>query len=102
MDMAAHMLAEVDPSFAPRVRLSGPNYRGHHRSAIQRLVGEPGALVLEPASDVPSSVIVQIDAVTALVRHVGTCDDHPVLLAALRPFADGARVRVGADFGDSR
>ena len=99
--MAAHLLAEVDPRFAPRVRLSGPNYRGQHRSAVQRIIGQPGALVLEPSSDVPSSVIVQIDAVTALVRHVGTCDDHPVPLAALRPFADGARVRVGADFGSS-
>jgi hypothetical protein len=100
--MAAHLLAEADPRMAPRVRLTGPNYRGQHRSAVQRLVGQPGALVLEPASDVPSSVIIQIDAVTALVRHVGTCDDHAVPLAALRPFADGFRVRVGADFGDSR
>jgi hypothetical protein len=99
--MAAHLLAEVDPRIAPRVRLSGPNYHGHHRSAVQRVVGQPGALVLEPASDVPSSVIGQIDAVTALVRHVGTCDDHAVALATLRPFADGCRVRVGADFGSS-
>ena len=100
--MAAHLLPEDEALRAPRVRLAGANYRGLHRSAVRRGVWEPGSLVLEPASQVPSSVIVQVDASTAVVRHVGTCDDHPVALADLRPFADGARVRVGSDYGDSR
>ena len=100
--MAAHLLNEAELFTAPRVRLSGPNYRGQHRSAVCQQVGQPGTLVLEPADQVPSSVIVQIDAVTALVRHVGTCDDHAVRLADLRPFADGNRVRVGSDFGNAR
>jgi len=100
--MAAHLMNEAELYTAPRVRLSGPNYRGQHRSAVCQQVGEPGTLVLEPARQVASSVIGQIDAVTALVRHVGTCDDHAVALADLRPFADGNRVRVGVDFGSSR
>jgi len=99
--MAAHLMNEADLFTAPRVRLSGPNYHGQHRSAVAQQVGQPGTLVLEPASQVPSSVIGQIDAVTALVRHVGTCDDHAVRLADLQPFADGNRVRVGKDFGSS-
>jgi hypothetical protein len=100
--MAAHLLAEQDLFSSPRVRLAGANYRGQHRSAPRPGTWAPGSLVHEPASQVPSSIIVQIDARTALVRHVGTCDDHPVALDDLRPFADGARVRVGSDFGDSR
>ena len=100
--MAAHLLSDEELFTSPRVRLAGANYRGTHRSAARRGIWDPGALVLEPASAVPSSVIVQIDARNALVRHVGTCDDHPVALADLRPFADGSRVRVGSDFGDSR
>ena len=100
--MAAHLLTAEELFSSPRVRLAGANYRGLHRSAARRGLWEAGALVLEPSSSVPSSVIQQIDSVTALVRHVGTCDDHPVALADLRPFADGARVRVGSDFGDSR
>jgi hypothetical protein len=50
--------------------------------------------VLEPDGPTPSSVVRQIDAVTALVRHVGTCDDHPVRIDELTAFADGVRVRV--------
>jgi hypothetical protein len=100
--MAAHLLAESEVLSSPRVRLAGANYRGQHRSASRPGLWAPGSLVHEPASQVPSSVIVQIDARTALVRHVGTCDDHPVALADLRPFADGAQVRLGSDFGDSR
>src|SRR3954452_19962542 len=59
--MAAHLMNEAELFTAPRVRLSGPNYRGQHRSAVCQQVGEPGTLVLEPASHVASSVIVQID-----------------------------------------
>ena len=99
--VAAHLLAEAQALGTPRVRLSGPNYRGVHRSAASYPQVVPGALVVEPGSRVPSSVIRQIDAGTALVRHVGTCDDHPVSLTDLQPFADGLRVRVGADFGSS-
>jgi hypothetical protein len=98
--MAAHLLAEAELFTSPRVRLAGANYRGQHRSAARRGIWDPGSLVIEPRSAVPSSLIVQIDANTALVRHVGTCDDHAVALAELRPFADGARVRVGSDFGN--
>ena len=61
----------------------------------------PGSLVHEPGSAVPSSVIRHIDSMTVLVRHVDTQDDHPVPLTALTAFADGRRVMVGADFGDS-
>jgi hypothetical protein len=46
-------------------------------------------------------VIRHVDPVTVLVRHVGTQDDHPVKLRDLTAFADGRRVMVGADFGDS-
>ena len=99
--MAAHLLAEAEALAAPRVRLAGPHYRGAHRSAAYYPLITPGALVIEPSSRVPSSVIRQIDASTALVRHVGTTDDHPVPVADLQPFADGLRVRVGADFGSS-
>ena len=85
--MAGHLMNDTDRVTPARVRLSGPNYRGLHRKAVGQDVGQPGTLVLEPASEVPSSVIGQIDAVTALVRHVGTCDDHAVALADLRPFS---------------
>jgi hypothetical protein len=84
-----------------RAALSGLNYRGRHRSPHYQSICAPGALVLEPTGPTPSSVIRQIDAVTALVRHVGTCDDHPVKIRDLVPFADGARIRVGADFSAS-
>ena len=99
--MAAHLLADADPSVSPRVRLAGYNYCGLHRSAVHPGVGVPGALVLEPGSRVPSSVIAHIDGDRALVRHVGSCDDHPIRLDSLRPFADGRQVRIGADHGDS-
>ena len=99
--MSAHLLAEADASPAPRVRITGPNYHGLHRRAVPAGVGVPGTLVLEPGSHVPSSVIALIDIRRALVRHVGTCDDHPVLLEQLQPFVDGQRVRIGADHGDS-
>jgi hypothetical protein len=81
--------------------MAGPNYHGLHRRAVPARVGVPGTLVLEPGSQVPSSVIALIDLRRALVRHVGTCDDHAVELEQLRPFADGRRVRIGADHGDS-
>ena len=74
-------------STPPRAALSGLNYRGRHRSPHYASLCSPGAMVVEPSGPVPSSVIRQIDAVTALVRHVGTCDDHPVKIGDLRPFA---------------
>jgi hypothetical protein len=94
----SHLLAEDEAVVRPRVRLAGANYRGVHRSAAARLLFEPGALVLEGGSQVPSSVIRHVDTSTVLVRHVGTCDDHCIAVEQLRPFADGLRVRIGADF----
>ena len=76
---------------ATRAALSGLNYQGRHRSPRYQSLCTPGALVLEPDGPTPSSVIRQVDAVTALVRHVGTCDDHPVRIADLVPFAEAAR-----------
>jgi hypothetical protein len=99
--MAAHLLAEAEVAASPRVRVSGHDYRGLHRSPLHAAVGVPGTLVLEPEAQVPSSVIATIDMRRVLVRHVGTCDDHPVPVDQLRPFADGRRVRIGADHGDS-
>jgi hypothetical protein len=89
------------PSESARASLSGLNYRGRHRSPHYQSICAPGALVLEPSGPTPSSVIRQIDAVTVLVRHVGTCDDHPVRIRDLTAFADGGRVRLGADFTGS-
>jgi hypothetical protein len=97
--MPTHLIAQADTSTPPRVRLSGPNYRGLHRSGPAQL-GQPGAFVVEAASSVPSSVIAQIDESRVLVRHVGTCDDHAVRFADLRAFADGQRTGVGAVFAD--
>ena len=77
-----------------RMTLSGLNYQGRHRSPHFASICRPGSLVLEPDGPTPSSVVRQIDAVTALVRHVGTCDDHPVRIDELTAFADGVRVRV--------
>ena len=93
--MTAHLLET--PLARPHV--AGPDYRGRHRG-VSRAVA-PGSLVNEPGSQVPSSVIRHVDPVTVLVRHVGTQDDHPVPLADLTAFADGRRVVVAADFGDS-
>jgi hypothetical protein len=73
-----------------RATLSGLNYQGRHRSPHYADVCRPGALVVEPGAPTPSSVIRQIDAVTALVRHVGTCDDHPAAIRDLVSFADAA------------
>jgi hypothetical protein len=99
--MAAHLLADTEASTTPRVRMTGPNYHGLHRRPVPAGVGVPGTLVLEPGSQIPSSVIALIDVRRALVRHVSTCDDHVVLLDSLRPFADGYQVRIGADHGNS-
>lgn len=79
----------------PRQRVGSPDHLGRTRAFV------PGSLVHEPGSAVPSSVIRHLDPLTVLVRHVDTQDDHPVPLAALTAFADGRRVIVGADFGDS-
>jgi hypothetical protein len=73
-----------------RATLSGLNYQGRHRSPHYADLCRPGALVLEPGAPTPSSVIRQIDAVTALVRHVGTCDDHPTPIRDLVSFAEAA------------
>jgi hypothetical protein len=96
--MSAHLMTDAARFSDVRPRLAGPNYRGLHRAASAQQLVQPGALVLEPASQNFSSVMRLIDADTALVRHVGTFDDHPVALAALRPA--GSRVRIGTDFGD--
>src|SRR4051794_34517646 len=99
--MAAHLMNEADLFTAPRVRLSGPNYRGQHRSAVYQQVGQPGTLVLEPASQVPSRVIGQIAAVPAVVRPVGPWDAHAVAFSALHPSPDATRARGGPAFGSS-
>jgi hypothetical protein len=91
------MTAQLLNDRLPRQRVA--DYRGSHRGAHRTFV--PGSLVHEPGSAVPSSVIRKLDAMTVLVRHVDTQDDHPVPLATLTAFADGRRVMVGADFGDS-
>jgi hypothetical protein len=90
------------PSDSPRASLSGLNYRGRHRSPHYQSICTPGALVLEPTGPTPSSVIRQIDVVTVLVRHVGTCDDHPVRIRDLAPFTDAGRGRLGADLSGTR
>jgi hypothetical protein len=79
-----------------RVTLSGPNYQGRHRSPRFTSICRPGSLVLEQDGLTPCTVVRQIDAVTALVRHVGTCDDHPARIDDLTPFADGMRATAGA------
>lgn len=101
--MAMHLLPEdLVPDCHRVLHLMGPNYQGRHRSPGQPILSQAGALVLEPGAIVPSSVIRQVDATRALVRHVGTCDDHLAVLDDLRPFADGARVRVGYDFSGAQ
>jgi hypothetical protein len=97
--MAMNLLMNVAGDTGSRLTLSGLNYQGRHRSPHFASICRPGTLVLEPDGPTPCSVIRQIDAVSALVRHVGTCDDHPVRIDQLTPFADGERVRVG--FGAS-
>ena len=62
--------------------------------------GDPGTLVLELDSCIPSTVVGGIDDRRMIVRHVGTADDHVVPLDSLRLFADGHRVRAGVDFGE--
>ena len=83
----------------PHQRTAKPDHCSGHREPNWTLV--PGTLVHEPGSALPSSVIRHLDPLTVLVRHVDTQDDHPVPLAALTAFADGRRVMIGADFGDS-
>jgi hypothetical protein len=97
--VAAHFADRLSTATAVRPRLTGPNYRGQHRTASPPDGIQPGSLLFEPGSNVPSSVIRLIDSSTALVRHVGSADDHPVQLSSLQPL--GARVRVAADFNDS-
>jgi len=92
--MVMTLQADVAGDTGSRMTLSGLNYQGRHRSPHFASICRPGSLVLEPDGPTPSSVIRQIDAVTALVRHVGTCDDHPVRIDELTAFADGMRVRV--------
>jgi hypothetical protein len=97
--MAAHLLTDDRLDETGEVlHLSGANYRGRHRSASHQATCQPGALVLEPGAGTPSSVIRLVDAARALVRHVGTCDDHVVAIDVLTPFADGRRVRIGCDY----
>ena len=93
--MTAHLLDTP----LPRPHVAGPDYRGRHRGAGRSVA--PGSLVNEPGSAVPSSVIRHVDPVTVLVRHVGTQDDHPMSLRDLTAFADGRRVLLGTDSGDS-
>jgi hypothetical protein len=95
--MTAHLLDH--PLSRPHV--AGADYLGRHRGGRVREDFPAGALVVEPGAREPSSVIRHVDDLTVLVRHVGTQDDHPALVATLRSFADGFRVVVGADFGDS-
>jgi hypothetical protein len=98
--MASHLLPdELVPDSHRVLHLLGANYQGRHRSPHHPPLCQAGALVLEPETTTPSSVIRQVDAARALVRHVGTCDDHLVAIDDLRPFADGRWVRVGYDFG---
>jgi hypothetical protein len=96
--MHEHLLTDAPLDLATRRRPANPSYPGRHRSPRHHDLCQSGTLVLEPRSRCPSSVIQQVDPTTALVRHVGTCDDHIVLIADLVPFADGVRVRLGADF----
>ena len=95
--MPAHLMAETAVLSETRPRLAGANYRGLHRAPVQQLL-QAGSLVLEPGSRSFSSVIRLIDGQTALVRSVGSFDDHPIALSALR--TAGAEIRIGADFGD--
>jgi hypothetical protein len=83
----------VPPSHPPSFE-----YLGRHRSPRHNDLCRFGALVVEPRSSCPSSVIKQVDGRTALVRHVGTCDDHVMQIADLVPFADGVTVRLAAAF----
>lgn len=69
--------------------------------ASRRRIGDPGTLVLEPDSWIPSTVVGGIDDRRVTVRHVGTADDHVVPMDSLRLFADGHRVRAGVDFGEA-
>jgi hypothetical protein len=92
--MVMTLQTDVAGDTGSRMTLSGLNYQGRHRSPHFASICRPGSLVLEPDGPTPSSVIRQIDAVTALVRHVGTCDDHPVRIDELTAFAEGVRVRV--------
>ena len=95
--MTAHLLDRP----LPRPHVAGPDYLGRHRGVARQLSFPPGALALEPGAHVPSSVIRHVDDATVLVRHVGTQDDHPVPITALTTFADGYRVVIGIDHGDS-
>jgi hypothetical protein len=97
--MATHLLPDdLVPDSHRVLHLLGPSYTGRHRRPCNPPSCQAGSLVVEPASTRPSSVIRQVDGNRALVRHVGTCDDHIVPIDDLRPFADGSRVRVGYDF----
>jgi hypothetical protein len=95
--MTAHLLDH--PLARPHV--TGADYLGRHRGRCGQQDFPAGSLVIEPGAREPSSVIRHVDELTVLVRHVGTQDDHPAHVATLKAFADGYRVVVGADFGDS-
>jgi hypothetical protein len=84
-------VSSVAPGGTRRAIPSGYGYQGRHRSPHFTDVCRPGSLVLEAAGSAPSTVVRQIDAVTALVRHVGTCDDHPAAIRDLVPFAEAAQ-----------
>jgi hypothetical protein len=96
--MQHQLLTDAPLDTAIRRRPPNADYPGRHRSARNKDLCRPGTLVVELNSRCPSSVIGQVDATNALVRHVGTCDDHVTSIADLVPFADGVRVRLGADF----
>jgi hypothetical protein len=59
----------------------------------------PGALVLEVGSSRFSSIIRLVGTESAVVRHVGGCDDHTVALASLQGLS--TKVLVGGDANDS-
>jgi hypothetical protein len=66
--------------------LAGAGYHGTHRSAALWQYLNTGALVFEPDSSVPSIIIAMVDDHNAVVRHIGTCDDHRATVYELRAF----------------
>lgn len=84
--MATHLATEAEDRAHPRVRLAGAGYQGTHRSAAFRQYLNTGALVFESDSSVPSIIIALVDDQNAVVRHIGTCDDHRATAYELRAF----------------
>jgi hypothetical protein len=94
--MPTHLATEAEDRARPRARLAGAAYHGAHRSAAFWQHLERGALVFEPDSPVPSIVIAMVDDRSAVVRHVGACDDHRAGAYDLKPFTEGNRAGVWA------